>query len=72
MFQRIKSVIERIYEPPAITKIMQDQLYEAKRQELDHIANAEHHEALAMMYRSRAERLREAIALNKTAKRLEQ
>jgi DNA-binding GntR family transcriptional regulator len=61
MFQRFKSAIERFYQPPPVHRLMQDQLYEAERQDLEHTAASEHHEALAMMYRGRAERLRELL-----------
>jgi hypothetical protein len=37
--------------------IMAQQLFEAQREAVAHEAAAEHHEALAMMYRGRVERL---------------
>lgn len=61
MFDKCKTAIERFFQPPPIRTLMQGQLYEAERQDLEHTAASEHHEALAMMYRSRAERLRELL-----------
>jgi hypothetical protein len=61
MLHKMKSAVERLLAPPPIKKIMQSHLYEAERQELEHNAAAEHHEALAMMYRGRAERLRDHL-----------
>lgn len=61
MFHKCKNAIEQLFQPPPIASIMQAQLYEAERQDLEHTAASEHHEALALMYRSRAERLRELL-----------
>lgn len=43
-------------------QVMRDQLAEAKLAAAQHEAAAEHHEALAMMYASRVERLERALA----------
>lgn len=45
------------FTPPALGKIIDEQLYEARRLALEHEAAAEHHDALAMMYRARIDRL---------------
>jgi hypothetical protein len=65
MFHKFKAAIEQFFQPPPIASIMQGQLYEAERQDLEHTAASEHHEALALMYRSRAERLRELLGHDK-------
>lgn len=39
------------------SKVIEDQLHEARIQALEHEAAAEHHAALAKMYRDRIERL---------------
>lgn len=46
-----------IFKRTAVEKVMQDQLYEARRHAVEHEASAEHHAALAKMYRERAQRL---------------
>lgn len=43
--------------PPA-AEVYQDQLYDAERHYAEHMAAAEHHAALAGMYRGRIERIR--------------
>jgi hypothetical protein len=40
-----------------LAKLVDEQLYDAQRQLLDHAAAAEHHAALADMYRRRVQRL---------------
>ena len=45
------------FKPPPADIIVAEQLYEAQRKMLEHEAAAEHHAALAEMYRRRAERL---------------
>lgn len=45
-----------------VKKIVKEQLYEAERAFLEHQAAAEHHAALAEMYRKRAERLNDSEA----------
>lgn len=42
-------------------KVMEAQLYEAERHAIEHEAAAEHHDALATMYRGRVARLKEAL-----------
>jgi hypothetical protein len=61
MLQKFKAAIDQILQPPPIRKLMEAALYDAERHELDHNSAAEHHEALAMMYRGRIERLREML-----------
>ena len=46
-----------IFKPPPADIIVSEQLYEAQRKLVDHEAAAEHHAALAEMYRRRIERL---------------
>ena len=46
-----------IFKPPPADIIVTEQLYEAQRKLVDHEAAAEHHAALAEMYRRRIERL---------------
>ena len=46
-----------IFKPPPADIIVSEQLYEAERKLVDHEAAAEHHAALAEMYRRRIERL---------------
>ena len=49
----LKNIFARI-QP---SKVIEDQLHDAKIQALQHEAASEHHAALALMYRSRVERL---------------
>ena len=67
MFQKFKATIERFFEPPPIHRLMHDQLYEADRLALAHDCTSEYHEALALMYRARAERLRDLLGHDKIA-----
>lgn len=56
--------LRSIFSRPAPEAAMQTMLYEARRAAIEHEAAAEHHDALAMMYRSRIERLEAAIGAN--------
>jgi hypothetical protein len=67
MFQKFRAVIEGYMQPPPVAKIMQTELYEAERLALAHDCTSEYHEALAMMYRSRADRLRDLLGHDKIA-----
>ena len=51
-----------IFRTPNAAMIAQRQLEEAERLALEHEAAAEHHDALATMYRGRADRLRAYLA----------
>ncbi|MGH8750884.1 MAG: hypothetical protein ACREUV_04185 [Burkholderiales bacterium] len=42
-------------------QIAKEQLFEAERQAIQHLAAGEHHEALAKMYTARVARLRTAL-----------
>ncbi len=46
-----------LFKPPPADIIVTEQLYEAQRKLVEHEAAAEHHAALADMYRRRIERL---------------
>ena len=46
-----------LFKPPPADIIVAEQLYEAQRKMLEHEAAAEHHAALAEMYRRRVDRL---------------
>jgi len=50
------------FAPTNPEKVREQQLYEAKRLQLEHAAAAEHHKALADMYAARIERLQAATA----------
>lgn len=67
MFQKFRTVIEGYFQPPPVSKIMQTELYEAERLALSHDCTSEYHEALALMYRARAERLRDLLGHDKIA-----
>lgn len=58
---RRTTMFNAVFRIPAAQKIAQRQLEEAERLLLEHEAAAEHHDALATMYRGRIERLRERI-----------
>lgn len=49
--------IKSLFQPVGADKVREQQLFEARRLMLEHEAAAEHHEALAIMYRTRVERL---------------
>lgn len=49
--------LKALFTREAVQKIITDQLYEARRLAVEHEGHAEHHEALARMYRARIERL---------------
>lgn len=54
-------MLTSLFKPKTTATIMQEQLDEAERLRVEHIAAAEHHQALADMYVRRAVRLREDI-----------
>lgn len=54
--------LQRIFHQPTATEVLEQQLREADRLYAEHIAAAEHHAALAGMYRGRAERIRKTHA----------
>ncbi len=49
--------VAELFKRPPIHAIADEQLYDAQRKLLDHEAAAEHHAALAEMYRRRVHRL---------------
>lgn len=51
-----------IFQPTSPSKVAEQQLYEAKRLVLEHAAAAEHHAALAEMYKARIDRLQTEAA----------
>lgn len=51
------TMIKQIFARIQPTKVIEDQLHDAKIQALQHEAAAEHHAALAQMYRKRIDRL---------------
>ena len=51
-----------IFAPTKPEKIVEQQLYEARRLKLEHQAAAEHHQALAQMYGAREVRLNQVKA----------
>ena len=51
------TAIMALFKRTPVTSIMQDKLYEAQRGLIEHQAAAEHHTALASMYRLRVMRL---------------
>lgn len=51
-----------IFAPTKPEKIVEHQLYEARRLKLEHQAAAEHHQALAQMYGAREVRLNQVKA----------
>ena len=51
------SLLAQLFKRDLITRILDEQLYDAQRRLLDHEAAAEHHGALAEMYRRRVQRL---------------
>ena len=55
-------IIKKFFTPVSAAEVVTTQLYEAERLALEHEASAEHHDALAIMYRSRVERLRAEVA----------
>jgi len=50
-----------------LAKLVEEQLYDAQRQLLDHAAAAEHHLALADMYQNRVQRLQRFNVLEPSA-----
>ena len=54
-----------IFAPTKTEKIVERQLYEARRLKLEHQAAAEHHQALAQMYGARELRLNNIKAQEK-------
>lgn len=59
-----------IFRIPTARKIAMRQLEDAERAALEHEAAAEHHDALATMYRGRVERLRVYLASGQAAAQL--
>lgn len=59
-----------IFRIPAARKIAMRHLEDAERHALEHEAAAEHHDALATMYRGRVERLRAYLASGQAAAQL--
>jgi hypothetical protein len=51
-------VLKEMFEPPSAEDVKRISLREAEREAAEHQMAAEHHQALADMYRMRAERLR--------------
>lgn len=64
----IQTLID-VFRQPSVERLLQQQLDDAKRNAVMHEAAAEHHEALALMYRSRAERLGAQIQTKQPAER---
>lgn len=54
--------LRKVFHPVPVEEVLKDQLYEADRLFAIHIAAAEHHAALAGMYRGRADRIRKQQA----------
>lgn len=52
------NLIPKAFRRVLLSEVLADQLYEADREAAIHMAAAEHHAALAGMYRGRAERIR--------------
>ena len=57
------SFLKSLFKPVGATKVRDQQLFEAQRLALEHEAAAEHHDALATMYRARVERLKQDALL---------
>jgi hypothetical protein len=53
----VKRFLSRIFRHQSLAEILREQLTEAERLQALHHAAAEHHAALAGMYRGRAERI---------------
>lgn len=57
----MKKFLKSLFHRVPHDQVAKDQLYEARRLVLEHEAAAEHHDALAVMYRNRVERLSEHV-----------
>ena len=55
--EHMMKFLKSLFQPVGASKVLQNQLFDARRLQLEHEAAAEHHQALAAMYRSRVERL---------------
>ncbi len=49
------------YTRKKLINAVRDSLHESEHKAIDHVDNAEHHQALAKMYKLRAERLRKTL-----------
>jgi hypothetical protein len=56
------TLIPKAFRRVSVETVLADQLFEADRLYAEHMASAEHHAALAGMYRGRAERIRKQQA----------
>jgi hypothetical protein len=52
--------LDRLFKPRGVADVLHDQLFEAERLQVEHLAAAEMHMALAGVYGARIQRIRKA------------